>query len=51
MCQYVDAHMDLTMIFFYIYIVPVYYFECLYDVIYKVENALCDINKHHLQLR
>jgi hypothetical protein len=25
-------------------------FECLYDVIYEAENALCDINKHHLQL-
>jgi hypothetical protein len=29
----------------------VYYFECLYDVIYEAENALRNINKHHLQLK
>jgi hypothetical protein len=28
----------------------VYNFECLNDVIYEVENALCNINKQHLQL-
>jgi hypothetical protein len=28
-----------------------YYFEYLYDVIYEAESALCNINKHHLQLK
>jgi hypothetical protein len=28
-----------------------YYFEYLHDVIYEAESALCNINKHHLQLR
>jgi hypothetical protein len=27
-----------------------YYFECMHDVIYEAESALCNINKHHLQL-
>jgi len=26
------------------------YFECMHDVIYEAESALCNINKHHLQL-
>jgi len=27
------------------------YFECMHDVIYEAESALCNINKHHLQLK
>jgi hypothetical protein len=27
-----------------------YYFECMHDIIYEAESALCNINKHHLQL-
>jgi hypothetical protein len=28
-----------------------YYFECMHDIIYEAESALCNINKHHLQLK
>jgi hypothetical protein len=31
-------------------VLNLYYFECIYDVIYEAESALCNINKHHLQL-
>jgi len=33
-----------------IFLFNLYYFEYLYDVIYEAESALCNINKHHLQL-
>jgi len=33
-----------------IYFFNLYYFECMHDVIYQAESALCNINKHHLQL-
>ena len=37
-------------VFLSLYLFNLYYFECMHDVIYEAESALCNINKHHLQL-
>jgi hypothetical protein len=34
----------------FIFLYNLYYFEYLHDVVYEAERALCNINKHHLQL-
>jgi len=37
-------------VFLSLYLFNLYYFECVHDVIYEAESALCNINKHNLQL-